>query len=59
MGEGFKRQRGEVGAELVVDEVNFILVPFITRRVLARFELHTCAEGNIADENTAVLLQKR
>ena len=45
--------------ELVVDEVNFILVPFTARRVSAHFELVTGAEGDVADENAAVLLQKQ
>ena len=59
VGEGLKRQRGEAGAEFVIDEVNFILVPLTARRVSARFEFFTCAESDVADEKTAVLLQKR
>lgn len=59
MGERFKRQRGKVGAELVVDEVNLVLIPILACRVSARFELVMGAEGDVADENAAVLLQKR
>lgn len=46
-------------AELVIDEVNFILVPLTARRVSARFELFARAEGDVADEDAAVLIQKR
>ena len=59
MRERFECQRGEVGPQLVVDEVDFVRIPRIARRFLARLELFARAEGDVADENTAVLLQKR
>ena len=59
MGERLERQRGKVGPKLVVDEVDFVCIPRVARRFLARLEFFARAESDVANQETAVFFQQR
>ena len=58
MGHLLKGQGGERSFQLVRDEVDFLVVPFVARRLSAPVQVGPGLEGHVPNQDLAVLLQQ-